>query len=380
MRILVLNWRDIKHPEAGGAELYVQNLCSEFVRLGHEVHLYSSKYPSAKTTEEVDGVKITRCGGRFSVYYSVYRQYLKDRPKYDVVLESINTVPFFVRLYAVQPVVPLIYSINNGRALLKELGFTPISIVGWLCNFFIPLIYRRSNVLTISETSKQELVAAGFHSDRVFVAKPAVCCDFERFVKIIPESLRPNYRVIYLGRLKKYKGIDVLLQATAILRESIPIKLLIVGKGDYGGHLRQRVVEMGLTESVKFTGFVSEEEKVLLLKSSSVFVCCSIDEGGCTIAGLEAMKCGIPLVVTDSQRDLVQEGVSGFVIPPQPEIVADKIRAVLDGNWARMSTASFRLSAGITWACSAAEALKGLNSAMIKYNPIPTTRIKNDIV
>jgi glycosyltransferase involved in cell wall biosynthesis len=368
VKFLLLNWRDVKHPDAGGAELYVQNLCSEFVRLGHEVDLYSSSFPNAKTEEEVDGVKITRCGGRFSVYWSVYRHYLKHGSKYDVVLESINTIPFFARFYARHPVVPLIYSINNGRALLKELGITPISLLGWLCNSLIPKIYSQSTVITISETSKKELVTAGFDVNNVFVAWPSVSFDFEKFVKITPETKRPNCRIVYLGRLKKYKGIDILLQAFAILRQSMPFELLIVGKGNYKDQLLRKVVELGLNDCVHFTGFVSEETKVLLLKNSSVFVCCSIDEGGWTIAGLEAMKCGVPVVVTDSQRDLVQEGVTGFITPPQPEIVADKIRAVFDGDWKSLSVESLRLSASITYQNSAMVALRALKSAMNKYH------------
>lgn len=372
----MLNWRDIKHPEAGGAERYVHDLCSELVQLGHEVHIYSSSFPSAKTNEEIDQIKITRCGGRFSVYWFVYLQYLKNKTKYDVVLESINTIPFFVSFYAAQPVVPIIYSINNWRALLQELGITPISIVGWLCNSVIPLIYRRTTTLTISATSKKELIAAGLDANLVFVAKPSVGPEFERFVKIIPEFERPNYRIIYLGRLKKYKGIDILLQATAILSRCMPIKLLIVGTGDYEEHLRRKVRELGLSHCIQFTGFVGEVEKVQLLKSSSVFVCCSIDEGGWTIAGLEAMRCGVPLVVTDSQKDLVQEGVSGFITSSQPAIIADKIRAVLTGDWKHMSIASFDLSTQITRRNSAIATLRALNSAITKYHSRRTRRAR----
>ena len=296
------------------------------------------------------------------MYWSIYQQYLKEGANYDVVFESINTLPFFTHLYAVQPVVPLIYSINNGRALLKELGITPISILGLLGNSLIPVVYRKSNVVTISDTSKQELVDAGFDAERVFVVKPSFDIDFENFVKTISESTRPNYRIVYLGRLKKYKGIDILLQGIAILRRSLQVELLIIGKGDYEGQLRRKVDELGLNDCVQFSGFVTDKEKAVLLKSSSVFVCCSIDEGGWTIAGLEAMLCGVPLVVTDSQRDLVQEGITGFIIPPQPEIVADRIRMVLEGDWKSMSIASRKLSSGITWNNSAMVALKALNS------------------
>ncbi len=74
--------------------------------------------------------------------------------------------------------------------------------------------------------------------------------------------------------------------------------------------LRQKVVEMGLVNNARFTGFVTEARKVAILKGNSVFACCSVDERGWTISGPEALWCGVPLVLTESQRDLVQEGAT----------------------------------------------------------------------
>jgi glycosyltransferase involved in cell wall biosynthesis len=364
LRILVANWRDIRHPDAGGSELYIHNICREFISMGHDVSLYSSRFPNAKRSEEIKGIQVVRCGKRFSVYWSVYRQYLDDRGKYDVVLESINTIPFFMRFYAVQPVVPLIYSINNRWVLIKELGITPVSLVGWLGSSLVPTVYRRGAVVTISEASREELVTAGFDASRVFVARPGVGSDFERLVEIIPESTRPNLRIVYVGRLKKYKGIDTLLEVVALLRCNLQIELLIVGKGNYESHLRRKVAEMDLVNTVRFTGFVTEAQKVAILKSSSVFVCCSLDEGGWTIAGLEALRCGVPLVVTDSQRDLVQEGLTGFIVPPQPKILATRIQTILEGDWKSMSIAAYKQSEGYTWRSTAVAILQALKTAM----------------
>ncbi len=360
----MVNWRDILHPEAGGAELYVHSICSEFVNMGHDVCLYSSSFSGANSMEEIGGVKISRLGGKFSIYWAVYKQYIKDKTKYDVVLESINTIPFLMPLYAKQPVIALIYSITNRLALIKELGVTPISSVALLTNSAIPTIYRRSVIITISGTARRELIAADFDSRKIFVARPGVGVDFERLVAGTFEPIRPNFRIVYVGRLKKYKGIDVLLQAVAILRHNLPVELLIVGRGDYEESLRRQVAELGLIDCVHFTGFVSEAEKVTLLKSSSVFVCCSVDEGGWTIAGLEALRCGVPLVVTDSQRDLVQEGVTGFITPPIPEIIADKIRAILEKDWKSMSLAARRWSVDYTWKNAAIAAIEALKYAI----------------
>ena len=367
MRILVVNWRDIRHPEAGGAELYVQNICSELVKMGHEVYLHSSSFPGAMAEEEIDGVKIFRSGGRFTIYWFVFKHYINYKARYDVIIESINTIPFFMPLYVTQPLASFIYSTKNRLALIEEIGITPISLVAWLANYLIPFIYSRKVMITISETTRNELVSNGFDASRLFVAKPGVGIDFERLVESIQEPTRPNFRVVYIGRLKKYKRIEIILKAVAILRRSMPIELIIVGHGDYLDSLRRQVVELGLTGCVRFAGFVNEAEKVAILKSSSVFVCCSIDEGGWTIAGLEALRCGVPLVLTDSQRDLVQLGITGFITPPQPEIVADKIRAVLEGDWKNMSFSSYLWSKNYTWKNAAIDALNALSSAINKH-------------
>jgi len=361
----VINWRDIRNPDAGGAEVYLHSLCSEFVRFGHRVDFFTSIFPGAKKEELIDGVNIFRVGGKLSVYVQIFLLYQKRMRDFDVVLESINTIPFFVRLYARKPVVAVLYSINNGRALLRELGITPISIFGLSLNLVMAKLYRKSTVITISDTSRKELFSAGFDPSKVFVAKPSLGCEFEKIVGQVSCDERRINRVIYVGRLKKYKGIDVLIQAVGILKETLPVELIIVGKGDYEHKLREIVHSLGLEGNVKFMGFLDEIEKIRLLKTASVFVCCSIDEGGWTIAGLEAMRCGLPLVVTQSQKDLVKEGVTGFVALDSagPDVIAKKICAVLEGNWKEMSHQSTDFSLTISAKESAKIALSALFSS-----------------
>jgi len=368
LRILVVNWRDIKHPDAGGAEVYVHNICTEFFKMGHEVSLYSSGFPNSEKIEVIDGIRIVRCGGKLSAYWYVLKQYLSERKKFDVILESINTIPFFLPVYAAKPVVGIIYSINNKKALMSELGITPISLAGWLFNSILPLFYRKSVALTISETSKKELIAAGFDFRKVVVANPGLSNHFEQLFKKAPCVPRPNPRIISVGRLKKYKGIDDILDAMAIIRDHSELELLIVGKGDYEPKLKQRVAELDLDKCVTFAGFLSEAEKVSALKSSSVFISCSVDEGGWIISGLEALKCGVPLLVTDSQRDMVQEGITGFIVPyNKPNVLAEKILLVLQGNWGQMSVAASNWAKIYTWEFTAKRTLAALNLAMLKY-------------
>ena len=363
-----MNWRDIRNPEAGGSEIYVHSLCKELVRMGHEVSLCSAAFPGASSHEEIDGVKVSRHGNSNSVYWSFFRKYLTQRPRehHDVVLESINTIPFFTPLYVSEPVVALIYSIYNRRVLVREMGVTPVVAACWAASTVIPVVYKKATTITISESSRKELISFGFKPSKVYVAHPAVDNSFGVLEKATPKTQRPNTTIIYVGRLKKYKGIETILQALSILAASRPIELLIVGKGDYESQLRQRVRDMHLNDFVRFCGFLPEDKKVAALMRSSVFVCCSIDEGGWTIAGLEALRCGVPLVVTQSQSDLVVDGVTGFVArDDRAELVADKIAAALDGDWLRMSGSARYWSAKYTWEHAARTTLEALKSAMV---------------
>jgi glycosyltransferase involved in cell wall biosynthesis len=226
-------------------------------------------------------------------------------------------------------------------------------------------IYRRNIVITISDTSRKELSCAGFNLSKIFVAKPAPSAEFEKSVNQNFPTKRKTNQVIYVGRLKKYKGIDVLIRAIGLLRQTLPVELLIVGKGDYENQLHDLVHLQGLDDIVKFSGFLDEGEKVLQLKTSSVFACCSIDEGGWTIAGLEAMRCGLPLVVTESQKDLVTEGLTGFIAlnSASPAVIAEKIRQVLIGNWDEMSEQSLNFSLAVNSKESAKNALFALSLA-----------------
>jgi glycosyltransferase involved in cell wall biosynthesis len=226
-------------------------------------------------------------------------------------------------------------------------------------------IYRGSTVITISDSSRDELSAAGFNPLKVFVANPSLSYEVEKLAEQVLCNERKKNRIIYVGRLKKYKGIDVLIQAVNILRNTLPVELLIVGRGDYEYALREIVRSLGLENTVKFTGFLDEAEKIQQLKSASVFACCSIDEGGWTIAGLEAMRCGLPLVVTYSQKDLVNEGITGHITldSASPDVIAEKIRDLIEGNWQEMSLKSREFSLTITAEESAKKALSALYSA-----------------
>ncbi len=373
LKILVFNWRDITHPQAGGSELHVHQLGRRWARMGNEVTLFTSAYPGCEEKESIDGIDIVRMGGRSNVYWKAWRFYesTSKNQKYDVILESINTIPFLAPIYAKVPVSALIYSSGNARVLFEELPrlLFPVASLGYLGWFMIPKIYRGSTTITISDTSRRELLARGMRENKVFVANPGLDEGFLNLVHNLPNTTRPNHRIVYLGRLMKYKGLTDLLIAIELASRHIPdIELLIIGRGDYEPRLRAFARRLGILSRVRFCGYVNEKLKVSLLKQSSIFVCLSKDEGGWTISALEALACGVPVLVTDSQRDIVVPGITGHVVPYRsPHIVADLIIQLIADpeGWRKMSRAARQFASQFTWEKTSMATLNALRSSLI---------------
>ncbi len=118
----MLNWRDVKNPDAGGSEIYLQEIGSRWAKWGHEVSLLSASFAGAQSEEQIDGINVHRNGNKFTIYPSTIRQLLTRQisTSYDVIFESINTIPFFAPLFSRLPVVGEIYSIENKSVLIHE--------------------------------------------------------------------------------------------------------------------------------------------------------------------------------------------------------------------------------------------------------------------
>jgi glycosyltransferase involved in cell wall biosynthesis len=122
---------------------------------------------------------------------------------------------------------------------------------------------------------------------------------------------------VYVGRVKRYKRIDLLLRAAARLRRQWPdLEVEIVGRGDYVAPLERLAAGLGIADAVRFTGYVSEDEKRERLRRARVLVYPSPKEGW-GIAAMEAAACGVPVVASDSPglRDAVRHETTGLLVP-----------------------------------------------------------------
>ncbi len=350
----------------------MHEITTRWAKTGHSVTLICSSFKGARRDEVLDGVRIRRFGNKYTVYFHVFK-FMSRRNEianYDVVFESINTIPFFGPVVSRIPVVAQIYSIDNKGVLLKEAELK--NLLPTLCLYglssLIPWVYRNCEVTTISEYSRRRLIEEGFKKEKIEVAFPGVSPEFRVLVNLAPSPRRPNLSVVYLGRLKKYKGVQDLIRSLSILEKTAPgVHLLVIGKGDYESHLRSLTRSLGLDRLVTFCGFVSEEEKAALLKSASAYVCTSIDEGGWTISAVEAMSAGVPILVTKSQIDLLAGGTNGLLLESvNASVIADKVSSILRDTvrWNAISRAAADFSKRFDWDTAAEVSAKSLDAAI----------------
>ena len=311
MRILIFNWRDARHPQAGGAEVFVHKIGSIWSSQGHEVALIAARESAGpRIQDEFRGLTVVRVGGRFGVYLRARREYNQHwRGWPDAVVESINGVPFFTPLYTREPVLAVVYHIV-GRIFFEELPL-PFSAAGYAAERSLPFVYHDGPVVTISPSSRDELLRLGFTPSAVHVVESGL-----QLPGPSPSTARTQNLIASIGRLKRYKRLDLLIAAAAqVIREVPDARFHIAGRGDREAELRRLIESLRLSEHVKLLGFVSEEQKAQLLRSSKLLVSTSEKEGwGLNV--LEAASYGTPTVALDAAgvRDAIVDGETGVLV------------------------------------------------------------------
>lgn len=367
MRILILNWRDIKNPTGGGAEILTHEIAKRWVKKGHLVTQFSSLFEGALKEEMVDGVKIIRRGHPdarylfYSIHFLAFIYYLKMfRNKIDVVIDEIHGLPFFTPWYIKEKKVALICEVADDL-WIKIYG----RIFGALGRFveilFLRYIYNRTPYVTISNSTKDDLVKNGVGSSCISVLPMGFN---------IPESLKKYKKesiptCIIVGRLFESKGIkDAILSINELRRGNHIINLWVVGQGDdsYKEYLVSLSKELNLEKQIVFYGYVTDAKKFELMSKAHILVSPSIKEGfGLTIP--EAGRVGIPSVVYNSKglSEIVINKKTGLICSENSPInLAKNILLLLTDKklYRKLSTAAEKRSYMYNWDNTAKEFLE----------------------
>ena len=318
--ILLINWRDIAHPQAGGAEVHAHEIFRRIALAGHKVCYLCSAWKGGSKREEIDGIEILRRGGNMTFNYTVagcLRGELSLRP-FDIIVEDVNKIPFCTPWLTPLPRLILFHHLF-GTTIFREAAF-PVAAYVYLWERLIPAIYRREWAQSVSVDTAEELIAMGLARERIRVVYNGI--DTVHYSPEPPggagQSGEPYF--LYLGRVKRYKRLDLIFEAFARARTSGlagNIRLLMAGTGDDYPRLERKARELGFSGEIRFLGRVSEEEKIKLLRNALAVLNSSPKEGW-GITNMEAQACATPVVASGSPglRESVRDGVSGFLFEP----------------------------------------------------------------
>ena len=352
MRILLVNWNDRENPHAGGAEIHLHEIFGRLARQGHTVDLVSSGWPGAAPEAELDGMRVRRVGGRHTFALrarSAVRRLLAVN-RYDVVVEDINKLPLFLAGLTDRPFCALVPHLF-GPTAFREASW-PIAAVVWAAERPIPRAYRRAWFHAISESTRDDLVRRGIAAERVTVIYPGVDAEWYAPDATVARADAPTF--LYVGRLKRYKGVEIALRALALAWATRPdLVLEVAGQGDDRARLERLAGSLGIREGVRFLGFVSEEEKRRRLRRAWALVFPSPKEGW-GIANVEAAACGTPALASDSPglRESVRDGETGFLVPHgDTQALAQRMLALAadPGLMARLGRAGRGFAERLSW-------------------------------
>src|SRR5579864_5303775 len=302
------------HPEAGGSGHNLHRQVEHFLQAGHRVSVVAAGCPGAPARELLDGAQIYRLGGRSTVFPTAIRAVARGLvADADVVLEVINGITFLTPLWLRRPHVALVHHVHAGRHYIEEMGWLGYPAGALLETLPLRGLYRRSRFIAVSGATQNGLVRLGIPRDSIAISYNGV--DADMFVE--PErAAQPTF--VVLGRVKRYKRIELVLDAVADIPEA---RLDIVGDGSHRDAIGAAVRRLGLEERVEVHGHVDDATKRELLRRSWALVTASAAEGW-SIAVAEAAACGTASIglATGGLREAILHERTGLLARDTDEL------------------------------------------------------------
>lgn len=353
MRLLLLNWRDLSHPRAGGAERYVHEIGRRWVEAGHDVTLFCARPAEAAPVDEQDGIRIIRSGSRLGVYRAATDFLRRTAGRWDAIIESVNTRPFFAHRHARgAPTVSVFYQL--ARDVWFHEAPLPVAIAGryileprWLH------AYRDARVVAISESTARDLRGVGI--EVAGIATPGTPVPTG---PLPPEESAPL--LVFVGRLTPSKRPEDAVRAWQHVRSTVPqVRLSIIGDGPLRPAL-QRSAAAGMT----IHGRVDEATKWALLSRASLLLVPSVREGWGIIV-MEAAMAATPAVAyrVPGLVDSIRDGHSGWLCESSPaQMGAAALRALADPQRPQIALNARRWARRFRWDDAAATIMDQIRS------------------
>ena len=352
----MLTDRDWAHPQGGGTGTNLYGQVSRWLAWGHRVSVIAAGYDGAERRERHGDLTVHRIGGRSTVFpRAIWKQWRGLVPDADVVLEVINGITFLTPVWLRTPRVALVHHVHTDH-YERELGRAGKVAGLFLETLPLKLLYPGSRFVVISHATQRDLEPFGIAPETVTVNHIGV-----ELGAFAPGERAPEPTLLYLGRLKRYKRIEMLLDTLEALPGSV---LEIAGEGDHRPALEAEVERRGIGERVRLHGHVDERVKLELLQRAWVNLTASSAEGWC-LTVMEAAACRTPSVAmrVGGLPESIEEGVTGFLADDGDELTAHVRRLVEDRELReRMGLAAYERAQDFTWDRTARRTLDTLEA------------------
>lgn len=356
-RVHVLAWRDLDDADAGGSEVHADEVMQRWAAAGLEVVHRTSSAPGQPATAQRNGYSVIRRGSRYTVFPRAVVAELTGRMgRFDALVEVWNGVPWFSPLWCRRPSVTVIHHVHD--QMWEQMFPRPLAALCRVLETRIaPLAYRRTLVVSGSDSTTAHLHELGYRSDRTRVVPYGVASAYS------PGGTRAEQPLILsVGRLAPVKEHGLLIEAALRAKQRVPaLQMVIVGTGPLRGVLEQKIAHNNAGDWITMPGRIPLDDLVALYRQSWLVVSASRSEGwGLTLT--EAAACGTPAVVTDitGHRCSVIDGVTGVLTAV--ESLGDKIADVLLNDKLRnlLAAQALQRTSQLSWDTSAAGLLGAL--------------------
>jgi glycosyltransferase involved in cell wall biosynthesis len=369
-RVCMLAWRDLDDPEAGGSEVHASTVAALWGQAGIEVTMRTSFAAGHPQISWRDGYRVIRKAGRYMVFpRAAFSEMMGWHGSRDGLVEIWNGMPFFSPVWGKGPRIVWLHHVH---AEMWQMTLPPrLAAVGsTLESKVAPHFYRRTPVVTLSESSKRELVEElRFKPERVTVVPPGVDGRFSPGGEKSPTPL-----VVAAGRLVPVKRFEELIEVLVRVKEHQPLlEAVIVGEGYRREDLEAQLRETGADRWIRLAGRVSDEELLDLYRRAWVVASAAAREGwGMTIT--EAGASGTPAVATRiaGHSDAIAHEHSGFLVDGRDEFVGALDRVLRDPELReRLSRGAIQHASRFTWAATARGTLEVLAADAVRRRGRP---------
>ena len=357
MNIVWFTWKDLDNPLAGGAEVVNEQLAKRLADDGHSVTFIVSGFKEGNRETTRSGFHIIRVGSRFTAYVAAWRFYRRHKAELaaDLVIDECNTMPFFSGWYTGAPTFLFIHMLCR-QIWFYEFPF-PLGIIGWLSEPVYLRLLKRSPVITVSKSSRRDLIRTGFGSKTIHIISEGIECEPVSDLTALEKYSSPT--ILSFGSIRAMKRTLDQLKAFELAKTRLKdLKLIVAGdaSGKYGRKVLEAIAASPYAKDIDCRGHVTEEEKKQLMQKSHLLLATSVKEGWCLVV-TEAASQGTPAVVYDADglRDSVQDRETGMVTTSNtPEVLAATIERLLvnptlydelrSDGWRRSKLVNFRNS------------------------------------